>query len=280
MNVTFDGSKPIEQIQVGDRVLAKNDRTGSVDYKTVIWTFHHDVEELYLVTVGGHVIETTNNHPFWVSGKGWMHAEDMQVGDLLEKADGFTLKIEKIEVVEKHATVYNFTVAEHHTYFVSDLGIWVHNTGGECNVYNKYSPNDLRNVSNDILDRSEKTKKGHLIEKHVSMSNEYLINRAHSEGVPATSFNNKSTALKAVQENIRKNAESITEWLNNPNSRNDFKSPCDHLFEIGYGVSIKNQGNAASKQVQYGIKKSMLYLAKDPSMPEGFKIVTGYPIFD
>jgi hypothetical protein len=27
--VTFDGSKPIEQIQVGDRVIAKNDRTGS-----------------------------------------------------------------------------------------------------------------------------------------------------------------------------------------------------------------------------------------------------------
>jgi hypothetical protein len=101
---------------------------------SVIWTFHHDVEKLYLVTVGGQVIETTYNHPFWVSGKGWMHAEDMQVGDLLEKADGSTLKIEKIEVVAKQATVYNFTVAEHHTYFVSDLGIWVHNTGGECGV--------------------------------------------------------------------------------------------------------------------------------------------------
>lgn len=27
-------------------------------------------------------------------------------------------------------TVYNFTVADYHTYYVTDLGIWVHNTGG------------------------------------------------------------------------------------------------------------------------------------------------------
>ncbi|WP_059171344.1 polymorphic toxin-type HINT domain-containing protein [Bacillus sp. FJAT-27445] len=30
--------------------------------------------------------------------------------------------------LDKPVTVYNFTVANYHTYYVSDLGIWVHNT--------------------------------------------------------------------------------------------------------------------------------------------------------
>ncbi|MEC0226226.1 colicin E3/pyocin S6 family cytotoxin, partial [Paenibacillus alba] len=33
-----------------------------------------------------------------------------------------------IELEKKHVTVYNMTVEDFHTYFVSDLGIWVHNT--------------------------------------------------------------------------------------------------------------------------------------------------------
>lgn len=39
------------------------------------------------------------------------------------------LKIENIKLVKhgEKVKVYNFTVADFHTHFVSDLGIWVHN---------------------------------------------------------------------------------------------------------------------------------------------------------
>jgi hypothetical protein len=80
--------------------------------------------------VGDEVIETTDNHPFWVEGKGWIFADELEVGDKLQKADGSNLTIDKVEFVklDKPVTVYNFTVADFHTYYVTDIGIWVHNT--------------------------------------------------------------------------------------------------------------------------------------------------------
>ena len=74
------------------------------------------------------MIESTFNHPFWVDGQGWTFVKDLKVGDLLVQSDGNTLKIESIELKHEPATVYNMTVDEFHTYFVSDLGIWVHNS--------------------------------------------------------------------------------------------------------------------------------------------------------
>lgn len=38
--LTSDGEKPIEDIKVGDKVLAKNDKTGEVSYQPVEWLFH------------------------------------------------------------------------------------------------------------------------------------------------------------------------------------------------------------------------------------------------
>ncbi|MNN00153.1 hypothetical protein D3C81_1127370 [compost metagenome] len=64
--------------------------------------------------------------------KGWTFVKDLKVGDLLVQSDGNTLKIDSIELEHKHVTVYNMTVDEFHTYFVSDLGIWVHNS--ECTL--------------------------------------------------------------------------------------------------------------------------------------------------
>ncbi|WP_337190049.1 MULTISPECIES: hypothetical protein [Saccharibacillus] len=36
-----------------------------------------------------------------------------------------------MEIQQRQTTVYNMTVERFHTYFVSGLGIWVHNLGGE-----------------------------------------------------------------------------------------------------------------------------------------------------
>jgi len=56
-------------------------------------------------------------------------AADLQVGDKLQQSNGNTLKIDQINKVihNKLVKVYNFTVADFHTYYVSSLGIWVHN---------------------------------------------------------------------------------------------------------------------------------------------------------
>ncbi|WP_256972525.1 polymorphic toxin-type HINT domain-containing protein [Saccharibacillus sp. O23] len=127
---TDQGDKNIEDVQVGDRVLSQDDNTGEEAYKTVTATFNHETDEIYRIHVGGQVIESTYNHPFWVVGKGWVFVKDLKPGDLLEQSDGKTLEVGSIEIQQRQATVYNMTVDGFHTYFVSSLGVWVHNV--EC----------------------------------------------------------------------------------------------------------------------------------------------------
>ncbi|WP_458120145.1 polymorphic toxin-type HINT domain-containing protein [Paenibacillus sp. Z6-24] len=132
---TDQGDKNIEDIEVGDQVLSKDEATGQEDYKTVTATFNHMAEEIYTIYVGGQEIESTYNHPFWVDDKGWTYVKDLKVGDWLVEDDGTKQQIEKIELEQRQARVYNMTVADFHTYFVSDLGIWVHNTNnGDCDL--------------------------------------------------------------------------------------------------------------------------------------------------
>lgn len=51
----------------------------------------------------------------------------IKVGDLLVLSGGNTLNIKSIELLHKQIIVYNMMVDEFYTYFVSNLGIWVHN---------------------------------------------------------------------------------------------------------------------------------------------------------
>lgn len=136
--LTDEGEKPIEEIKVGDKVLAKDDETGEMAYKEVEWLFQRDVEETYNITVGDEVITTTDEHPFWIVGKGWVEAQHLAVGDVLTTSDGKELAIENIEVKKEHMTVYNFMVKDFHTYFVTNLGIWTHNACSTPNTTTKW----------------------------------------------------------------------------------------------------------------------------------------------
>ena len=91
----------------------------------------------------GSVIETTREHPFYVAGAGWTPAEELQSGMLLtqartspsavyldlvsqERSDQPAV-IKSVTVVERSETVYNFEVAEAHTYYVGTDEVLVHN---------------------------------------------------------------------------------------------------------------------------------------------------------
>ncbi|WP_379929214.1 polymorphic toxin-type HINT domain-containing protein [Marinicrinis sediminis] len=127
--LTDQGDKPIEEIEIGDNVLSRDEDTGEQAFKPVTQLFRNERSVIYDIYVGDEIIETTYNHPFWVAGEEWVLAEDLEVGDQLQQADGTLLTINRIDIeyLDEPVTVYNFTVADFHTYYVSDLGIWVHN---------------------------------------------------------------------------------------------------------------------------------------------------------
>ncbi|WP_028596379.1 polymorphic toxin-type HINT domain-containing protein [Paenibacillus assamensis] len=126
---TEDGYKAIEDIKVGDKVLAKSEETGELAYKEVEETFLRIAEETYHVTVKDTTFVTTEEHPFWVPGVGWVEARHLKVGDKLVDNEGNEHAIEQIEVKKEQTKVYNFRVNSYHNYFVTDLKIWTHNCG-------------------------------------------------------------------------------------------------------------------------------------------------------
>lgn len=150
---TDEGEKDIEDIEVGDMVLAKdeNNPVGELAYKEVTGLYRNQRDDIIKLYVGDQVIETTDNHPFWVEGKGWIFADELGAGDKLQKADGSNLTIDKVEFVklDEKVIVYNFTVADFHTYYVTNIGVWVHNTNCQLKtiVEETNVTNQLKNLS-------------------------------------------------------------------------------------------------------------------------------------
>ena len=94
------------------------------------------------VVVQGRVIRTTAEHPFWVDGRGWTAAGELKAGDNLLTADKSKLPVENVFETGDIETVYNFRVADWHTYFVGKedwhFEVWVHNA---CKTPGSNGPN-------------------------------------------------------------------------------------------------------------------------------------------
>ncbi len=133
MVVTQDGMKSIENIKTGDKVYSENPDTGQKEYKEVKQTFVHEVDTLVHVSIGDTKLDTTEGHRFWVVDKGWVEAKDLKVSDKVLLSSGKIAFISKvaIEKLKAKVKVYNFEVQDWHTYFVSNVGVLVHNMCGE-----------------------------------------------------------------------------------------------------------------------------------------------------
>ena len=64
---------------------------------------------------------------FWIDGKGWIEADELEVGDALFTDDGDFVEVDGIGVREGSFEVFNFEVEDFNTYFVSEDGVLVHN---------------------------------------------------------------------------------------------------------------------------------------------------------
>lgn len=126
------GAKSVEHFRPGDRVWARNDKDphAPVELRPIEQCFQTEAD-IWHLHVRGQVIRTTAEHPFWVQGRRWTAAKDLQVGDHLVSHDGQILPVEDILDTGERETVYNFRVAEHHTYFVGSdhwaFSVWAHN---------------------------------------------------------------------------------------------------------------------------------------------------------
>ena len=89
-----------------------------------------ECSELVHISVVDETITTTPKHPFYVPQKGFVKAIKLRAGDQLYTVNGEYVVVEQIqhEILESPVKVYNFRVADNHTYFVGEYGVGVHNT--------------------------------------------------------------------------------------------------------------------------------------------------------
>lgn len=127
---TATGYVAIEKIKAGDLVWAWDEETGDVALKPVVETYINETTELTHIFVGGEEIVATLTHPFYCPVKGWTDAVQLRAGDILVLVNGEYVVVEKVqhELLESPVKVYNFQVADYHTYYVSDNGVLVHNS--------------------------------------------------------------------------------------------------------------------------------------------------------
>ena len=134
-----DGStKPIEQIRPGDKVLSSHHLTPeeTPTSANVVRFFDNGEKEVVRLRFAAQEtpidatsqlahdaaspqeIVCTPGHRFYVVGKGWVCAQDLQPGDLALSAAGEKIAFVSRENLAEKRRVYNFEVEGKHTYFI------------------------------------------------------------------------------------------------------------------------------------------------------------------
>jgi hypothetical protein len=111
---------------------------------------------------------------------------------------------------------------------------------------------------------------GHLIIKHVGRTDTQLAQRLQAEpNIPAAStFMNRAEAEAAVSEALSSNSQKVTHFLNSNKGKTSFS----HDLGRPVGVSMLN-GLTHSQSAS----KLLLVLKKDPALPLGYFLLTGFP---
>lgn len=125
---TEHGTKPIEEIQIGDLVWAYDEDTDTTALQPVVDIMENETDHTISLYTEYEVIETTALHPFYTQD-GWKDASELKAGDKIKTQSHEIIEIKDTKFNYEPQKVYNFTVANFHTYFVGALAWLVHNAG-------------------------------------------------------------------------------------------------------------------------------------------------------
>lgn len=131
---TPSGMRPIEQIKIGDEVLAGDEVSGKVSPRKVMALLRPEPKPLYdlrLRAPAGDIVtfHVTDDHPWKVEGQGWVETVDLKVDQRIDTATGADMVVVGRSLTTQVAPTYNLSVADLNTFFVGKDKVWVHNGG-------------------------------------------------------------------------------------------------------------------------------------------------------
>jgi RHS repeat-associated protein len=130
--MTADGLLPIEDIEVGDLVLAWDEETGRVEMRAVTDLIRPEPRLIWRLEARDadgetEVFEVTDDHPWFVKGVGWVETKDLRAGQTLTTADKRGMTISEVAPTDRAERIFNLTVEGFHTFLVGEDGAVVHN---------------------------------------------------------------------------------------------------------------------------------------------------------
>lgn len=194
---TPDGLVPIEELKIGDLVISGDPSTSERTIRPIVRLFvtaNQPIWSLEVAAEDGSVetYEVTGEHPFWTKGRGWVPVSLLLPEDQILTATDAWLEVRQIRGPPTAGTVYNFEVAEDHTYFVGDLGAWVHNTcakkaGGK--TARKSNPDRAASAKKRVkaLEKRLKEKGGQMTKREraeIQRRIKHLRKKAHEKSEP------------------------------------------------------------------------------------------------
>ncbi|MEV7279498.1 polymorphic toxin-type HINT domain-containing protein [Streptomyces sp. NPDC093111] len=121
-------SKAIEEVRLGDEVLATDETSGATKAKPVVARIigegQKNLVEITIDTDGTkgdakEKITATDGHPFWVpSLHKWLKATDLKAGEWLRTSSGTWVQVTEVRRWTQQKRVHNLTVGDLHTYYV------------------------------------------------------------------------------------------------------------------------------------------------------------------
>lgn len=119
----------IDQVMVGDEVLARDEATGEMAYKCVTAVFSGMASACFVTYAGGsgkrEGFFVTADHAFRVEGRAWVSAAELQPGDEFLTFNGEKATCVSVKFDVDRVLVYNLEVEAFHTFFVGHEGLWV-----------------------------------------------------------------------------------------------------------------------------------------------------------
>ena len=126
---TEAGERAIEDLAIGDKVIAFDPRSGKQASQRIVNILKNTVPVTLELRIGATTIRCSPEHPFWIPEAGWCQAGTLTPGTSLRAKSGVLVTVDTVKREAGSSAVFNIEVEGFHTYFVSDLGILVHNKG-------------------------------------------------------------------------------------------------------------------------------------------------------
>ena len=127
---TPNGERAIEALSSGDTVISFDEPSEGLAVSAVAAALQNWTRHLVEIDLGGETLRATRQHCFYVHDtQRWVPARQLYPGLRLRGMDGAPCVVVGLRTVQKTTVTHNLAVAEHHTFFVGERGVLVHNEG-------------------------------------------------------------------------------------------------------------------------------------------------------